>query len=119
MSESQSGSYVESGSGRSSWGSTWQKRRQKRHEGREHEQEEEQSGLGERSFQTHWTPSGISRSEHFDRRDEELECLRRFVRDLELEARGRRWRKDREEREEGSANVGGCYGAGSHQFGSH
>lgn len=57
--------------------------------------------------------------EHFVERDEELECLRRLVRDLELEARGRRRRKDCEERAEGSTSVDGHYGKGSHQSGSH
>lgn len=41
------------------------------------------------------------------------------MRDLELEARCRRWRRDRGEQEEGSASVGGHYGTESHQFGSH
>ena len=46
--------------------------------------------------------------------DKELEHLRRLVRDLELEARGRHLRKDHEEREEGLASVGGRYGEVSH-----
>jgi len=56
--------------------------------------------------------SGASRRNHFNRRDEELEqrdeklkCLRRLVRDLELEARGRCRRRDHEELQEGSASV--------------
>ena len=57
--------------------------------------------------------------EHFDKRDEELERLRRLVKDLELEARGRHWKRDREERVEGSVNVGGSYGEVSYQSGSH
>ena len=52
-------------------------------------------------------------------RDEELKRLRRLVRDLEFEARGRRWRRDHKEREEGSASVGGGYGETSHQSLSH
>ena len=90
MSEGRSRSYAESGYGRSSQGSTWQERRQKRCEDREHEQEVKQSGLGEGSYQTHRTISGASGRGCFDERDEELERLRRLVRDLELEARGRR-----------------------------
>ena len=89
------GSYAESGSRRSSRGSTWRERRQKRWEDREHE-EEGQSGLGEGSFQTYRTMSGVlgrnrfdRRDEEHDQRDEELECLCRLVRDLELQARGR------------------------------
>ena len=119
MYEGQSGSYAESGIERSSWGSTSQERRQKRHEDREHKQEEEQSGLGEGSFQTHYTISGASRCEHFNRRVEELEHLHRLVRDLELEAKGRHRRRDHKEREEGSTSVGSRYGEGSHRFGSH
>ena len=59
------------------------------------------------------------RDEEIEQRDEELKCLRRLVRDLELEAKGRRRRRDRKERGEGSANVGGYRGVGSHQSRSH
>ena len=59
------------------------------------------------------------RGKELEQRDEELECLRRLVRDLELEARGRRWRRDCEEQGEGSTSVGVHCGGGSHQFGSH
>ena len=98
----QSGSYAESGSGRSSRGSTWRERRQKRREDKEYE--EGQSSLGEGSFQMYRTMSGASGCNHFNRRDEELEQrdkelehLCRLVRDLELQARGRRQRRDHEE----------------------
>ena len=50
---------------------------------------------------------GDSRHERYDKRDEELERLCRLVRDLELEARGRRWRRNHEEHAEGSASMGG------------
>ena len=103
MSGGQSRSYAESGSGRSSWRSTWQERRQKGCEDREYK-EQGQSSLGEGSFQTYRTMSGASghnridkRDEELERRDEELECLRRLVRDLELEARGRHRGRDHEE----------------------
>ena len=43
-----------------------------------------------------------------------MEHLCRLVRDLELEARGRRRRRDHEEREEGFTSVGGRYGARFH-----
>ena len=119
MSEGWSGSYAESSYKRSSQGYTWQERRQKRCEDREHKQEEEQSGLGERSYQTHQTISGALGRGCFDERDEELECLHRLVRDLELEAKGRRRRRDREERAEGLTSVGGCYEERSHQSSSH
>ena len=59
------------------------------------------------------------RDEELKQRDEELERLRRLVRDLELQARGKRQRRDHEERGEGSASVGGHRGAGSHQSKSH
>ena len=63
--------------------------------------------------------SGALGHRRFDKRNEELEHLRRLVRDLELEARGRHRRRDRDDCEEGSVNVGGHYGAKSYQFGSH
>ena len=53
--------------------------------------------------------------EELDRRVKELERLRRLVRDLELEARGRHRRKDHDEQGEGLASMGGCNGAESHQ----
>ena len=88
MPEGQPGSYAESGSKRSSRGPKWRERRQKRCEDREPE-EEGKSDLGEGSFQTYRTMSGASGRNRFDRkddeleqRDEELECLRRLVRDL-------------------------------------
>ena len=75
--------------------------------------------LGKGSFQTHWTLSGASGHDRFDRRDEELERLRRLVRDLELEARGMHRKRDRDERAEGSASVEGGYGEVPHQSSSH
>jgi len=71
-------------------GFSWQERRHKRREDRDREKEEERSGLGEGSYQTHRTMSGASGYGQFNERDEELERLRKLVRDLELEARGRR-----------------------------
>ena len=59
------------------------------------------------------------RDEKLEQRDEELKRLRKLVRDLELEMRGRHRRRDHEERGEGSASVGGNHGADSHQSGSH
>ena len=125
MSRGQSGSYVESGSRRSSRGSTWRERRQKRREDGEYK-EQGQSGLREGSFQTYRTMSGTSGRTRFNRRDQELKqkdkelkCLCRLVRDLELEARGRHRRRDHEDRGEWSASVEDHCGAGSHQSGSH
>ena len=62
---------------------------------------------------------GASEHERFDERDKELKRLCRLVRDLELEAKGRRRGRDRNDREEGSISGGGRYRAGSHQSGSH
>ena len=59
------------------------------------------------------------RDEECDQRDEELERLCRLVRDLELQARGRHWRKDHREQRERSASVGDHHGVGSHQSGSY
>ena len=110
MSGGQSGSYAESGSRRSSWGSTWRERRQKRHEDRE--DEEGQSSLCERSFQMYWMISGAlgrnrfnRREDELEQRDKELERLRSLVRDLELQARGMRQRRDHEGRGERSVSV--------------
>ena len=68
------------------------------------EYEEGQSGLGEGSFQTYRTMSGTSgcnrfnkRDEELEQRDKELERLHRLVRDLELQPRGRRQRRDHED----------------------
>ena len=70
--------------------------------------------------------SGVSGSNRFDRRDEELEKmdeelehLRRLVRDLELQARGRRQRREHGERRERSDSIGNHHGTWSHQSGSH
>jgi len=63
--------------------------------------------------------SGASGHDHFDRKDEEFERLRRLVRNLELETRGRHRKRDRKERKGGSASVGGRYGDRSHQSGSN
>ena len=54
-----------------------------------------------------------------DRRDKELECLRRLVRELESEARGRRQRRDQGELVEGSVGVGSGHGEASCQSSSH
>ena len=90
MSEGRSGGHFESGPMGSSRESTWRERRLKRREDREREREEEQFGLREGSYQTHQTILGASGHGQFDERDQELERLRRLVRDLELEVKGRR-----------------------------
>lgn len=40
--------------------------------------------------QTYQSMLDVPKHEHRDRRDQELECLRRMVRDLEIEVQGRR-----------------------------
>ena len=70
-------------------------------------------------FQTYRILSGNSRRERFDRWDEELECLCKLVRDLELEARDRRQRRDRDECKEELVSVRGRYGEGSYRSGPH
>ena len=96
MYEGHSGGHTESGSVGSSRESTWWERRQKRREDREREQEEEESSLGEGSDQTHRTMLGASGHGQFDERNQELERLRKLVRDLELEAKGKCQRRDRD-----------------------
>ena len=50
--------------------------------------------------------SGASRRGQLDERDQELEWLRRLVRDLKLEARGWYQRRDRDNRERRDGSVG-------------
>ena len=89
-SEGHSGGQAQSRLVGSSRDSIWQERRQKRREDRERRRGEEESGLGKGSDQTHRTMLGASEHGQLDGRDQELERLRRLVKDLELEARGRR-----------------------------
>ena len=96
MSKRRSRSYTESGLVGSSRGSTWREQRHKRHEDRNRGQKEEQSSLGEGLYQTHRTMFGASEYGQYDETDEELEWLRRLVRDLELEARGGHQRRDQD-----------------------
>ena len=117
MSGRHSESYTESGFEGSLRGSSWQERKHKRDEDHRYEQEEDHSGPGEGSLHTYRSMSNASRHERFDRRNEELERLRRLVRDLELEARGRHRRRDREKHAKGSASVGGSYGEASINIG--
>lgn len=119
MSERWSEGSAKSGSVGSSRGSIWRKRRQKRHEDKEHEHGKKRSGLGEGSYQTNWAASNASGHRQLDERDEELERLRRLVRDLELEARDRPRRGDQDNLAGGFMSRGDCYGHGSEQSGSH
>ena len=96
MSTKRSESFAENGLVGSFRGSTWQERRHKRRENRNREQEEERSSIGEGLYQTHWIMSGALGHGQFDEKDEELERLRKLVRDLELEAKGKHRRRDRD-----------------------
>ena len=106
MSEGYFGGHVESGSAGSSRGSTWQERRQKRHEDRERERAEEQSGLREGSYQTLRTVSGTTGYDQHEEMDQEIEWLRRLVRDFELEEKNRRQRRNQDNRERRDDNFG-------------
>ena len=106
MFEGRSGGQAESGFVRSSRDSTWLERRQKKREDREHERRGDKSGLREGSDQTYRIMSGASRRGQLDERDQELEWLRRLVRDLKLEARGWYQRRDRDNRERSDGSVG-------------
>ncbi|XP_023895031.2 uncharacterized protein LOC112006941 [Quercus suber] len=106
---------AESGSTGSSQGSSWLERRQKRLEDRNRTREEKWSGLSEGSFQTQRTTSVASGHRLRDDRDEELERLRRLVRDLELEAENMHHRRARDD-QRGRPDAGeNNQGAGSNQ----
>ena len=80
-------------------------------------------GLGcwpKQSLGTSPSPSLMVSRFHFGcMRDEKLKHLRRLVRDLELEEKGRRRRRDHKECAEGSASVGSSHREASHQSESH
>ena len=71
------------------------------------------SDTGEGLYQTQWTIFGATGHRQREERDEELELLRRLVRDLELEVRGRRRRRDKDDQEREVDNGGNRYGVGS------
>lgn len=118
MSGHHSASYVDSGFGGSSRSSSWRERRHKRNENRRHDWDEERSGLGGGSLQTYRFVSDIPEQEHHDRRGQELEHLRRLVRDLELKVQGRHRRWNHSESPKGSISVGDSHGETSHRSGS-
>ena len=105
MSEGYSRGHAESGSAESSRGSTWQERRQKIREDREREQAEEQSDLGERSYQTLRKVSGATRYDQHEKKDQEIDRLRRLVRDFELKERNRHQRRNQDDQERRDDNV--------------
>ena len=109
MSKRQTGSYIESGFGRSSRDSVSGKEGKRGEKTGSISKGKSSLVLEKGRFNTQSTLLGASRHKRYDRRDEELECLRRLVRDLELEARGWRHRRDCEERVKGYASVGGGY----------
>nr|POE95677.1 hypothetical protein CFP56_32744 [Quercus suber] len=63
--------------------------------------------------------SSVSKHEHCDRMDQELEHLRRMVRDLKLEVQGRHRRRNLKDHAEGLTSVGGSHREASRQSGSH
>ena len=67
---------------------------------------EEEFGLGEGSDQTYRTMSSALGHRQRDGRDRELERLSRLVMDLELEARGRRQGRNRNNRERRDDSMG-------------
>ena len=79
----------------------------------------EHFGPGEGSFQMYRTMFGASGHERLDRKDEEFERLWRLVRELELEARGRRRRRYHREHIEGSVSIESGHEEASYQSGSH
>ena len=119
MPEGNSGGHAESRFAESSRGSTWQERRQKRHEDREHEREEEQSGLREGSYQTLQTVSSAIGHNQYDERDQEIERLRRLVRDFEPEERNRHQQWNQDKREIRDDNMGDRDDGESRQSDSH
>ena len=117
MSEGRSEGQAESRSVGSSQDSTWLERRQKRREDRERGRGEEESGLGEGSDLSHQTISGAAGHRQRDGRDQELEWLRRLLRDLELEVKGWCHRRDRDNRKKRDDSVGNRGEESSSQFG--
>ena len=117
MSKRRSGDCAGIGSEGSSRGSSWRKRRQKEREDRRHDQLEVMSGTGEGSYQTQRTVSGAMGQRRREEQDEEVGRLRRLVRGLELEVRGRRRGGDRNIRQQENWIRGNRYEEGSNQSG--
>ena len=117
MSESHSGDHAGTGSVGSSRESSWRERRQKERKDRGHDQQEVISGTGEGSYQTQRTVSGATGRRQREKWDEELERLRKLVRGLELEVRGRRRRGDKNDRQQEVGIGENRYGERSNQSG--
>ena len=92
--------------------------RHKRNENRRYDWNGEHSGSGEGSSQTYRSTSKIPKQKHRDRRDQELECLHKLVRDLELEVRNRHQKRNHDKSLEGSVSVGDNRREASHQSSS-
>ena len=118
MSNHHSEIYASSGFGGLSRGLSWRERRHKRNKDRRYEWGEEHSGSRKGSSQTYQLASKVFKQRHLDRLGQDLECLRRLFRNLELEVRGRHQRRIRGEFLEGFVSVGGSCGEASHQSGS-
>ena len=61
----------------------------------------------------------IKQSDQYDERDQEIEQLRKLVRDFELEGRNRRQRQNQDNRERRDDNVGGRNDEEPKQTSSH
>ena len=107
MSNHRLASYVDNESGGSSRSSSWRERSYKRNGDRRSERDEGHSSSGEWSSQIYRSMFEVSEQEQSDRRDQDLECLCKTVRGLELEVWGKRRRRDRDELPKGSISVRG------------
>ena len=99
-------SSVNSRSGGSSRGSRWQERRQKRDQDYRHEEHVKWPDSREGSSQGYRSASYIFEQEQYKKRDQELEHLCKQVRNLDLEVRGTRRRRNCDESPEDSDNIG-------------
>ena len=113
MTERRSGDRVGTGFEGSSRGSSRREHRQKERENRRHDQLEVMSDTGEGLYQTQRMVSGATGRRRREERDEEVERLRRLVRGLELEVRGRRRGGDRNDRQQEDRIGGNRYEEGS------
>ncbi|XP_050264077.1 uncharacterized protein LOC126708323 [Quercus robur] len=117
MSERNSGDHAGTGSVGFSQGSSWRERKQKERKDRGHDQQKVMSDIGKGSYQTQRMISSATGQRQKEERDKELEWLRRLVRGLELEVRGRRRRGDRNDRQQEVGIGGNRYEEGSNQSG--
>lgn len=96
----------------------WQEMRQKRGQDCWYEKNGEWPGLREGPLQLYQSVSDVPEQEHYDRKDQELERLHKQARDLELEVRGRRRRRNHAKSPEDISSTRGSRGESSHHSGS-